>query len=38
MRQNIELKARLASLDDARAVAQPLATERLEDQHQVDNI
>src|SRR5574340_668219 len=27
MRQNIELKARLASLDDARAVAQQLATE-----------
>ena len=36
MRQNIELKARVVSLDDARAVAQPLATERLEDQHQVD--
>ena len=36
MRQNIELKACLASLDDARAVAQRLATERLEDQHQVD--
>ena len=36
MRQNIELKARLASLDDARAVAQRLATERLGDEHQVD--
>lgn len=33
---NIELKARLASLDDARETAQRLATERLPDQHQVD--
>ena len=36
MPQNIELKAHLASLDGARAMAQALATERLEDQHQVD--
>jgi len=36
MPQNIELKAHLASLDHARGVAQALATQRLEDQHQVD--
>ncbi len=36
MPQNIELKARLASLDNARGVAQALATQQLEDQHQVD--
>lgn len=33
---NIELKARLASLGEAREIAQRLATERLPDQHQVD--
>lgn len=33
---NVELKARLASLDHARSIAVQLATERLEDQHQVD--
>ncbi len=36
MRKNIELKARLRSLDRARAIAQQLATEALPDQHQVD--
>ena len=35
-RTNIELKARLASLETAREVASRLATERLEDQRQVD--
>ncbi len=33
---NIELKACLASLDEAREIAQRLATERLSDQHQID--
>lgn len=33
---NIELKARLASLDAARAVASSLVDERLTDQHQID--
>ncbi|NLF70666.1 MAG: class IV adenylate cyclase [Candidatus Anammoximicrobium sp.] len=36
MPQNIELKARLASLDGARAVARRLATGPSEEQHQVD--
>lgn len=35
-RCNVELKARLASLDAARQVAASLATERLTDQHQID--
>jgi predicted adenylyl cyclase CyaB len=35
-RTNIELKARLASLETAREVASRLATERLEDQLQID--
>lgn len=35
-RNNIELKARLASLDEAREIAIRLATDRLEDQHQID--
>jgi len=35
-RSNIELKARVASLEEAREIAQRLATERLADQHQVD--
>lgn len=34
--RNVELKARLASLERARAVAADLATDRLPDQHQVD--
>ena len=36
MRHNIELKARLPSLDDAHAIARQLAAEQLGDQHQVD--
>jgi adenylate cyclase, class 2 len=35
-RRNVELKARLGSLDQARSIAAQVATERLEDQHQVD--
>lgn len=35
-RSNIELKARLADLNAARQIAQELATERLEDQRQID--
>ena len=35
-RSNIELKARLASLEKARKIASRLATDRLEDQHQID--
>ena len=35
-RSNIELKARLASLDEARVIAKQLATDRLPDQHQID--
>jgi len=35
-RNNIELKARLPSLDKAREIASRLATDRLEDQHQID--
>ncbi len=35
-RSNIELKARLVSLETAREIASGLATERLEDQRQVD--
>jgi adenylate cyclase, class 2 len=34
--RNVELKARLDSLDGARAIAARIATQRLEDQHQVD--
>ena len=36
MKQNVELKARLADLDQTRRVAERLATERLPDQHQID--
>lgn len=36
LRCNVELKARLRSLDAARVVAQTLATSQLPDQHQVD--
>ena len=36
VRCNVELKARLQSLDSAREVAQTLATDQLPDQHQVD--
>ncbi len=34
--RNVELKAQLGSLDRARAIAARIATQRLEDQHQVD--
>jgi len=36
LRHNIELKARLASLDDARHIATRIATSRLPDEHQID--
>lgn len=36
VRCNVELKARLRSLDAARQVAQSLATDQLPDQHQID--
>ena len=36
LRCNVELKARLASMDAAREVASRLATDRASDQHQID--
>ena len=35
-RRNVELKAKLPSLEATRSLVQPLATTRLDDQHQVD--
>jgi len=35
-RRNVELKAKLPSLETTRSLVQPLATTRLDDQHQVD--